>query len=107
MFERLSAPKHVPVIPKNEEMKWVSGGDEDDDEHGGGNEETKQLLGELYTAFVECDEDGNGEMDEEEFTGIRDLWLSKVDHKEMTPAHLRHLFLKIDVSSRPSLRVGR
>ena len=99
MFERLSAPKHIPVIPSDHELRWASGGDEDDDEENADNEETKRLLGELYTAFVECDEDQNGEMDEQEFTGIRDLWLSKVNHEEMTPAQLRHLFLKIDVSA--------
>ncbi len=100
MFERLSAPKHVPVIQKDETLKWASGGDEDEDEDNKDNQETKQLLADLHTAFVECDEDQNGEMDEKEFTGIRDLWLSKVDHEEMTPAQLRHLFLKIDVSAR-------
>ena len=100
MFERLAAPKHVPVIHKDEELKWASGGDEDDEDDTAGNEETKQLLIELHNKFVECDEDENGEMDEKEFIGIRDLWLSKVDHKEMTPAQLRHLFLKIDVSAR-------
>eukprot|EP01043_Picozoa_sp_COSAG02_P061444 COSAG02_NODE_8261_length_2638_cov_55.172817_4_plen_25_part_01 len=25
MFERLSAPKHVPVIQKDETLKWASG----------------------------------------------------------------------------------
>ena len=80
------------------ELTWASGGDDDEDDDSPDNEETKKLLHELHAAFVECDEDENGEMDEEEFTGIRDLWLSKVDHEEMTPAQLRHLFLKIDVS---------
>ena len=111
MFERLSAPKHIPVIHKDEELTWASGGDDDEDDDSPDNEETKKLLHELHAAFVECDEDENGEMDEEEFTGIRDLWLSKVDHEEMTPAQLRHLFLKIDVSgacspARPSTSEG-
>ncbi len=106
MFERLSAPKHVPVIHKDEELKWASGGDNDEDEDHKDNQETAKLLADLHAAFVECDEDQNGEMDEEEFTGIRDLWLSKVDHEEMTPAQLRHLFLKIDVSAHIAWQSG-
>jgi Ca2+-binding EF-hand superfamily protein len=98
MFERLSAPKHVPRVEKNEVINWASGEDEEEEDDSAGNEDTKQLLSELHEAFVACDEDGNGEMDETEFTGIRDLWLSKVDHEEMTEPQLRHLFLKIDVS---------
>ena len=98
--ERLSAPKHVPHQgPQDDDdgmMKWVAETEAEEDSEV--TAQTKKLLGELYTAFVECDEDGNGEMDEREFQGIRDLWLSKVEHGQMTPAQLRHLFLKIDTN---------
>ena len=100
MFKRLSQPKHIPVVDAGDDLiKWVSGQEEDEDVAADPvNDDTKQLMRELHTAFVECDTDGNGKMDEHEFTGIRDLWLSKVDHEEMTPAQLRHLFLKIDTN---------
>ena len=53
--------EHVPHQgPQDDDdgvMKWVAETEAEEDSEV--TAQTKKLLGELYTAFVECDEDGN------------------------------------------------